>query len=146
MQYAGNFNKDIGGWDTSQVTNMGGMFNVRLVLSLFGRFRAVVFDSSGWCLGPVIIHVCICVCVWLCVVVCGCVWLCVVVCGCVWLCGWVVVVHMLGVVGWFEPRLLMLRMLLMLPPCCCPSVLPACRIMRSSLGMCYTCVCGTLTP
>jgi hypothetical protein len=33
------------------------------------------------------------------------------------LCGWVVVVHMLGVVGWFEPRLLVLLML----PCCPPA-------------------------
>jgi hypothetical protein len=54
---------------TSGVTDMSVMFVVRLVLSLLGCFRAVVFDSSGWCLGPVIIHVCICVCV----VVCGCV-------------------------------------------------------------------------
>jgi surface protein len=69
MQSASKFNGTIGEWDTSQVTTMGSMFNVRLVLSLFGRLCAVVFDSSGWCLGPVIIHVCICVCVWLCVVV-----------------------------------------------------------------------------
>jgi hypothetical protein len=88
MQAASNFNKDIGGWDTSKVMTMEATFNVRLVLSLFGRLCAVVFDSSGWCLGPVIIHVCIYV------VVCGCVWLCVVV----WLgsssayagCGWLV--------------------------------------------------------
>jgi hypothetical protein len=54
---------------TSGVTDMQNMFNVRLVLSLFGRLCAVVFDSSGWCLGPVIIHMCVCVCmcmvVWL---------------------------------------------------------------------------------
>jgi hypothetical protein len=87
---------------------MASMFSVRLVLSLFGCFRAVVFDSSGWCLGPVIIHVCICVCV-------CCVWLCVVVCGCVA----VVVVHTLCVVGWFEPRLLAACAAML--PCCPPA-------------------------
>jgi hypothetical protein len=76
MQGAGAFNKDIGGWDTSQVLNMRQMFRVRLVLSLFGRLCAVVFDSSGWCLGPVIIHVCVSVCVCVCFSVRGFVWLC----------------------------------------------------------------------
>jgi hypothetical protein len=83
------------------------MFEVRLVLSLFGRLCAVVFVSSGWCLGPVIIHVCICVCSVSVSVL------------CVWLCGWVVVVHMLCVVGWFEPRLLLLVLLML--PCCTPA-------------------------
>jgi hypothetical protein len=89
------------------VTDMYAMFEVRLILSLFGCFCAVVFDSSGWCLGPVIIHMCVCVCSGISVSV----------FVCVWLCGWVVVVHMLGVVGWFEPRLLVLLML----PCCPPA-------------------------
>jgi hypothetical protein len=74
---------------TSGVTTMEAMFAVRLVLSLFGRLCAVVFDSSGWCLGPVIIHMCVCVCSGISVSV----------FVCVWLCGWVVVVHTLGVVG-----------------------------------------------
>jgi hypothetical protein len=74
------------------------------------------------------------------------VWLCVVVCGCVWLCGWVVVVHMLCVVGWFEPRLRMLLVLLMLPSCTPAAALLYCLSVLSCVLalVCVTRVCVVL--